>query len=174
MRLVLRDRVGWAPPVLSRMMTDVIDVPVEMTPTSVAAVRAERKTEVRLPISARWLRLASEKDRLGRSIALWVREGSWDDDKRRYMTPKDMPRAKSTLTLLVQSIRFEPLQAIDMDGALREGVPSVDDYRDVWCEIHCPESWAANPDVAVIRFQAIAANIDHVIGAPEALVEGAA
>jgi hypothetical protein len=52
----------------------------------------------------------------------------------------------------------EPLHDIDEAGAIREGVSSVDEYRDLWESINGKSRkyrWIANPPVNVIRFEVV-------------------
>jgi hypothetical protein len=89
-----------------------------------------------------------------------------------------MPRWASRLTLIVEGVKVERLQDISEDDAEKEGCrgclgpnpdfpdewdPSpAEEFRDLWNSINGPESWAANPWVAAIRFRVIKANIDTV------------
>ncbi|MBA2412690.1 MAG: hypothetical protein H0V63_07670 [Burkholderiaceae bacterium] len=92
-----------------------------------------------------------------------------------------MPRWASRLTLIVTGVKVEPLQDISDADARAEGFqrleglrgPDVEEvhrdaardwFSDLWTNLHGAESWRANPDVVVVSFSIIKANID----APEA------
>lgn len=77
-----------------------------------------------------------------------------------------MPRALSRLTLEVTGVAVERLQAITEEQARAEGVQPVpfcragrppgmehvEAFEDLWCSLHGPESWEANPWVWAISF----------------------
>lgn len=85
-----------------------------------------------------------------------------------------MPRWASRLTLIVEAVRVEPLQAIREADALAEGIgriqfPDRGDwgwpqrrYRDLWTSLHGPDSWTANPQVVALTFRVEKRNIDEV------------
>ncbi|MDP3859871.1 MAG: hypothetical protein Q8Q73_19090 [Stagnimonas sp.] len=90
-----------------------------------------------------------------------------------------MPRWASRLTLRITDVRVERLQEISPADAKaegdheRSGMPEyyergamchVDWYRHLWGQINGPDSWAANPWVWVIGFEAIRENVDQVTG----------
>jgi hypothetical protein len=83
-----------------------------------------------------------------------------------------MPRWASRLTLIVEAVRVEPLQAIGESDAIREGVTlveesmecPVDAYAALWRSLHGADSWDANPEVVAISFRVIRANIDRSEG----------
>lgn len=89
-----------------------------------------------------------------------------------------MPRWASRITLEITGVRVERLQDISEADAIAEGVDTrcqyqpdespecspghrnvdgfaLDNFRDLWCSINGPESWAANPWVWVIEFKRI-------------------
>lgn len=75
-----------------------------------------------------------------------------------------MPRWASRITLEVESVRVERLQAISEADAIAEGIkpfpssPSkipVMQYQDLWESINGPGSWEANPWVWVITFKRV-------------------
>lgn len=63
--------------------------------------------------------------------------------------------AKQQLRILITDIRREPLQAINEDDALCEGVASVGEYRALWERINGAGSWDKNPDVWVYSFEVV-------------------
>lgn len=89
-----------------------------------------------------------------------------------------MPRRFSRLTLTLTEVRTEKLQAIDFDGALREGCEirqislfgadtkeKRDEigrihFRSIWSDINGRESWDENPEVVVLSFNVERRNID--------------
>jgi len=75
-----------------------------------------------------------------------------------------MPRWASRITLEVESVRVERLQAISEADAIAEGIkpfPSIPSkipvmqYQDLWESINGPGSWEANPWVWVITFKRV-------------------
>jgi hypothetical protein len=86
-----------------------------------------------------------------------------------------MPRWASRLTLIVEAVRVEPLQAISETDAAAEGVsilygepfeaPGVSArrrYELLWMDLHGPGSWDANPEVVALTFDVVSGNIDQV------------
>lgn len=87
-----------------------------------------------------------------------------------------MPRRLSRLTLIVEAVKVEPLQAISAHDCYEEGIqrPSgphlgsakcaYDNartaYRDLWQSLHGAGSWDANPTVVAITFRVERRNID--------------
>lgn len=90
-----------------------------------------------------------------------------------------MPRWASRLTLTVEDVRVERLQAISEADAIAEGVEPVGDgwrryggegvgsvawpdysFRSLWESLHGPESWDANPFVVALTFRVERGNID--------------
>ena len=94
-----------------------------------------------------------------------------------------MPRWASRLTLIVETVRVEPLQAISRSDAIAEGLslasavieefwrwpepyhaghwlspPAA--YRWLWNELHGAGSWETNPDVLALTFRVERRNID--------------
>ena len=111
---------------------------------------------------------------------LWVREtwsdkgdmrpfyradnGSWLPYGGKWKPSIFMPRWASRITLEVESVRVERLQAISEADAIAEGIkpfpssPSkipVMQYQDLWESINGPGSWQANPWVWVITFKRV-------------------
>jgi len=82
-----------------------------------------------------------------------------------------MPRWASRITLEVAALRVERLQKIDVGDCYAEGCPRPAGpilgsvvterdnarraYRELWCSINGPESWDANPWVAVTTFRRV-------------------
>ena len=74
-----------------------------------------------------------------------------------------LPRNRSRLTLIVEAVKREPLQAISIADVIAEGIPAtapVSAFADLWRGLHGPKSWDDNPEVVAIRFRVIKANID--------------
>jgi hypothetical protein len=89
-------------------------------------------------------------------------EGAW-------RSPIHMPRWASRLTLIVESVKVERLQAMNRGDAMEEGCPfpnmanrenPIDWFRALWTVIHGAGSWDANPWVCVISFVVQLRNID--------------
>ena len=59
------------------------------------------------------------------------------------------------LQVRITAIREERLQVIPPDDARREGVESVEAYRELWASINGPRSWDKNPTVYVYTFVCI-------------------
>lgn len=88
-----------------------------------------------------------------------------------------LPRLASRLTLIVQAVKIEPLQAITEADAKAEGArpatagvdgngEPVTSFRTgfvrLWGEIHGTESWLGNPDVVALTCQLVRSNIDDI------------
>ena len=97
-----------------------------------------------------------------------------------------MPRAASRLTLIVDDVRVERLQAISDEDAIAEGVTcwvcggpadgtsendcacfhtkavAVASYALLWETLHGAGGWDANPFVVAVRFRVVRGNIDQV------------
>lgn len=97
-----------------------------------------------------------------------------------------MPRWASRLTLVVEAVRTEPLQAISEADAAAEGVRPLQGsdgpyyhtvdidggslneataaltYKLLWNVLHGEESWAENPDVLALTFRVERGNIDRI------------
>jgi hypothetical protein len=89
-----------------------------------------------------------------------------------------MPRDASRLTLIVEDVRVERLQAISEADATAEGLLQAyggwvadsdgrcfgkdpqNAFRALWESINGAESWAANPWVVAVSFRVVRANID--------------
>lgn len=103
-----------------------------------------------------------------------------------------MPRWASRLTLIVEAVRVEPLQAITNEDCIAEGIPVhcnknaprtgpvIDDlarrcglishygaeYRRLWQSLHKAEGqrWQDNPTVVALTFRVVKSNIDRMPG----------
>jgi hypothetical protein len=97
-----------------------------------------------------------------------------------------MPRAASRLTLIVEAVRVERLQAISDADAIAEGVAcwvcggpvdgtsendcdcfhtraaAIASYAVLWETLHGEGSWEANPFVVAVSFHVVRGNIDQV------------
>jgi hypothetical protein len=96
-----------------------------------------------------------------------------------YRPSIHMPRWASRLTLIVEEVRVERLQAINREDAIAEGCDSplvgteppppgpgvyLADERTsfaiLWNSINGPTAWGANPWVVAVSFRVVRANID--------------
>jgi hypothetical protein len=120
---------------------------------------------------------------------LWVREsGAWSDGvaayaatdtkppSARWRPSTHMPRWASRITLHVEEVRVERLQAISEEDAGAEGVTDFAKLRAIaphedlaecqtrlrwrqrefallWNTLHGPGAWEANPEVVVLQFR---------------------
>lgn len=89
-----------------------------------------------------------------------------------------MPRWASRLTLVITATKIESLQKITDADAIAEGVdwnPTMGHFgctpgkwfdnawplfRDLWCRLHGPDAWDANPEVVALTFAIHKLNID--------------
>lgn len=90
-----------------------------------------------------------------------------------------MPRWASRLTLMVTATKIERLQDISAADSIAEGVEcatcvamgrsacqrlgcfaSQAAFTELWCRLHGPDSWDANPEVVAITFKVHRCNID--------------
>ena len=85
-----------------------------------------------------------------------------------WRPPMFMFRWASRLTLLVNQVRRERLHAMSRGHVIREGASnSVDDplwFVDLWNSLHKKPgtTWGDNPEVVVIGFRPVLANIDSL------------
>lgn len=94
-----------------------------------------------------------------------------------------LPAIASRLTLVVEAVKVEPLQAISETDALAEGLSPLpngrfhcgyDDegeitckspvtaYAWLWDSLHWEGAWMANPDVVALTFRVVKENIDRI------------
>lgn len=113
-----------------------------------------------------------------------LEDGERPDGRRGRNVPAiHMPRWASRLTLVIEAIRTEPLQAITEADAEAEGMdePYLGDadppweeqaiivsrrmqYRNLWNRLNDKDGrrWTDNPEVVVITFRVVPANIDKL------------
>jgi hypothetical protein len=99
----------------------------------------------------------------------------------KYRPSIHMPRWASRLTLIVEGVKVEPLQAISAGDALAEGIEreaggwkTYDDgprafgqresFASLWSSLHTKpgERWEDNPLVVALTFRVVLSNIDQV------------
>jgi hypothetical protein len=122
-------------------------------------------------------------DTMQRPIGFWY----WADgnipthgDWTRPIPSIHMPRWASRMTLIVERVSTERLHTITEEAAQREGVHAEFEmdghaflrgrkipkpthrvgFKHIWQHLHGHEAWEMNPDVVVISFKVICANID--------------
>lgn len=114
-------------------------------------------------------------------------KGSWPDFPK-FGPSIHMPRWASRLTLTVEDVRVERLQAINEADAIAEGIESYgygslwgwidyaetnpnmmrcfgdprESYRSLWEALHGLDSWKADPFVVAVTFRVERANIDRL------------
>lgn len=116
-----------------------------------------------------------------------------DDACCRWRSSIHMPRWASRLTLIVDDVRVERLQSINLHDAVQEGMCGVIEqktwwyngashlredngpkrfptsyaaFHALWEHLHGPGSWDANPEVVAITFTPHQCNIDAMESAP--------
>ncbi|MFN3943907.1 MAG: hypothetical protein ACK4K7_03110 [Allosphingosinicella sp.] len=103
----------------------------------------------------------------------------WEGPLPPFRPSLHMPRWASRLTLIVEAVKTEPLQAISEADAIAEGCPGklaphpefpnewdpspTEEYCDLWNSLHGADSWADNPEVVAITFRVERANIDRLV-----------
>ena len=79
------------------------------------------------------------------------------------------PRWASRITLLLDTVKTEPLQAISDADAKAEGCASRDDFCELWTKLHSNHGeacWALNPSVIALSFRVEEINIDQQGASP--------
>lgn len=77
----------------------------------------------------------------------------WRVARKYAIVPKRAARRVGHYT--ITAIRCEHLHKITEADAVREGVASVDEYRDLWIKLNGRASWDTNPLVWVISIQVV-------------------
>lgn len=129
----------------------------------------------------------------GEEAIMLLADGSinnlWSGDRTtlfgKHRQGMHMPRWASRLTLIVEGMKVEPLQAIREADAIAEGLiyrphleawaavndpswPTFTDprrsYRGLWDHLHTKpgERWNDNPEVVALTFRVVRGNIDQV------------
>lgn len=93
----------------------------------------------------------------------------------RWRSSTHMPRWASRLTLIVEGVKVEPLQAITLGDICAEGLAKsiydfkpvqrgFDVWRELWDTLHTKpgERWEDNPHVVALTFRVVRENIDKV------------
>lgn len=152
--------------------------PILMSGPLVRAALEGRKTQTRR-LSSRWRRVESGEQ-------LWVKETWLTHVSTEGVKPSELPpdtpilyaadhaelpvdhfrrpslfmmRHFSRLLLRVESIRHERLHAISEADARLEGFGCRDEFRDTWLKLNGADSWAENPEVAVITYTTLAQSV---------------
>ena len=85
-----------------------------------------------------------------------------------WRSPLHHARKDSRLTLVVAATRIERLHKILDADARAEGLDydgdrtASENFSKLWRELHGVESWCSNPDVVVLTFRVVKANIDAI------------
>jgi hypothetical protein len=86
-------------------------------------------------------------------------------ERGRWVPSIHMPRWASRLTLIVTGTKVERLWSLSTADERAEGFRNDDlKFSEFWGELHGAGAWDKNPEVEVVSFRVIRANID----APEA------
>jgi hypothetical protein len=104
-----------------------------------------------------------------RSKVFYRADEAYGPSNTKWVLPIHMPRWASRLTLIVESVKVERLQAMNRGDAMEEGCPfpnmangenPIDWFRALWTAIHGAGSWDHNPFVAAISFRVVKASTD--------------
>lgn len=135
-----------------------------------------------------WINNTGPKINKPSNVAAYAADGYELEPGERWTPSIHMPRWASRITLHVTAVRTEPLQEMNEEDAGREGIITihrsvarhgrsegygvpgtkpeeahttrVNAFRHLWCSLHGREAWEMNPDVVMISFKMICANID--------------
>jgi len=155
----------------------MVDRPIMFTPAMVRALMEGLKTQTRRRAVGK-----SEKPTMWTKAAagdrLWVREAHRIEDgivtyrtednvsPGRWRSALHMPRWASRTTLVVTSVRREPVREISDSDAAAEGmaVRGSGSMRNLfsqqWIDMHGETAWDDNLEVIALSFDVVGANID--------------
>jgi hypothetical protein len=183
----------------------VADRPIIFSGPMVRALLAGRKTQTRR-LATSPLRRCEIGDRLyvreswkphstfagwkprdiPQSNVFYTADGTYAPSNTPWVPSIHMPRWASRLTLIVEGVKVEPLQAISEADAVAEGIRPLQGsdgpyyhtvdidggslneataaltYKLLWNVLHGEESWDANPDVLALTFRVERGNIDRL------------
>jgi len=133
----------------------------------------------------------SQARMLGRGGVIYRADENPRHPHAKFWPSLHMPREFSRLTLIVEQVRIEHLQAISVEDALAEGIRAIpfdigdgvirsgfshldcDDlpcafpteaFENLWDSLHTAEGehWTDNPDVVALTFRVVRGNIDRI------------